>query len=357
MPTPTLRRLLHPIYRRLETAGHPLRYLFVEVTQRCNLECLHCGSDCTRETRYDELTTDEWLRFFAYVRQRFDPKELAVVVTGGEPLCHPEIFKLLGELKSQGLLWGMVTNGYALTPANVERLLGASIWSATVSLDGLAASHDWLRNRDGSFKRAVAGIERLVAGKLPNFDVVTCVNPKNLEELPQVYELLHQLGVPAWRLFSIFPKGRARENPELILSAAQFRRLLALTAELRAQHPGGMRVDYCCEGYLPRALDAKVRDEPYFCRAGVSIASVLCDGSISACPNIARDLIQGNVRRDDFVEVWEKRFEKFRDRRWMRQGECTDCAEFSRCLGNSMHLWDHEAGHTMLCTFKATTES
>ena len=46
-----LRRLLHPLYRRLETAVHPLRYLFLEVTSRCNLRCLHCGSDCGREAQ------------------------------------------------------------------------------------------------------------------------------------------------------------------------------------------------------------------------------------------------------------------------------------------------------------------
>lgn len=82
-----LRGWLHPLYRSLETSAHLLRYLFIEITQRCNLNCLHCGSDCGRETRLNELTTDEWLAFFRYLPQHFDRRQLVLVVTGGEPFC------------------------------------------------------------------------------------------------------------------------------------------------------------------------------------------------------------------------------------------------------------------------------
>jgi radical SAM enzyme (rSAM/lipoprotein system) len=344
-----LRRLLHPLYRRLETTVHPLRYLFIEITQRCNLRCLHCGSDCTRETRPDELSTQEWLDFFGRLARGVDPRRIMLVVTGGEPLCHPELERLADGLRARGLRWGMVTNAWALEPRRLQALRERGLVSVTVSLDGLEASHDWLRGRPTSFARAVAGLQLLVQAGLPFMDVVTCAHPRNLDELPEVLSLLRRLGVPAWRLFSIFPKGRARENPELLLPPAGFRRLLDFVAATRRSSPG-LRVDFCCEGHLPPALDAAVRDEPYFCRAGIAIGSVLCDGAISACPNISRSLVQGNVRTDDFLEVWATRFQPFRDRRWMRTGPCAACAHWRRCQGNSLHLWDAEAGQTGCCS-------
>jgi radical SAM enzyme (rSAM/lipoprotein system) len=350
----SLRSLIHPLYRSLETRACVLRYLFVEITQRCNLACLHCGSDCGHETRLDELSTEEWLRFFDYLPSHFDTERLVLVVTGGEPFCCPRFEEILGGLAKNRLTWGMVTNGWALTDANAARVVEAGIASMTVSLDGIGPTHDWLRGRQGSYERAIAGIRRMIEARLPFFDVVTCVNPRNLDELPKILETLQSLGVKAWRLFNIFPKGRAKQNAELRLSDGQLRQLFDWIRDARARLVGSdFQLQFSCEGYLPPQLDRQVRDEPYFCRAGINIASVLADGSISACPNITRSLVQGNIRKDDLVEVWEKRFEPFRDRRWMKQGDCASCSEWSRCQGNSLHLWDDEAKRPALCHFKA----
>lgn len=352
----SLRRLLHPLNRRLETTVHPLRYLFIEITQRCNLKCLHCGSDCSARPMPGELTTEEWLRFFGHLARDGPVDRMVLVITGGEPLCHPELERILAGLRELGLTWGMVTNGHALSSARVDQLVRAGISSITVSLDGLEASHDWLRGVPGAFQRATAGLRRLAGQDLPLFDVVTCVNPRNLDELPQLLELLRELGVPAWRLFSIFPRGRARENRELMLSPVQFRRMLGFIADERLELAReDFSLSFSCEGYLPPDLDGKVRDELYFCRAGISIGSVLCDGSISACPNIPRSLVQGNIRTDDLLQVWQERFEPFRQRSWMQRGPCEGCHEWSRCLGNSMHLWDEEAGQTACCTYRMAT--
>ncbi len=111
-----------------------------------------------------------------------------------------------------------------------------------------------------------------------------------------------------------------------------------------------MRVDFACEGYLPPARDRAVRDEPYFCRAGISIASILCDGAIAVCPNVSRALAQGNVRTDDLADVWERGFRPHRDRSWLRTGACATCGDFGRCQGNSLHLYDEAIGGPAFCS-------
>lgn len=343
-----VRRLLHPLYRSLETRVRPLRYLFVEVTQRCNLDCLHCGSDCGRELHHDELSVTEWLDFFAYLPKHFDTRQLMLVVTGGEPLCHPQFDDLATGLAANGLTWGMVTNGWAATRETLSRHRKQGLASVTISLDGLESNHDWLRGRAGSFVRATSAIGAALATDIAAFDVVTCVNPRNLGELDAIAEHLERLGVRHWRLFSIFAKGRAAQNDELILNDEQFRSMLQWLADYR-QRGTKLHADFSCEGYLPPATDTAVRDEPYFCRAGICIASVLCDGAISACPNISRTLVQGNIRTDDFKTVWESRFQAFSDRSWLKVADCADCRHWSRCQGNSLHLWDDETATTGRC--------
>ena len=55
------------------------------------------------------------------------------------------------------------------------------------------------------------------------------------------------------------------------------------------------------------------------CGAGVNVGSVLADGSISACPSIRSDYSQGNIYKDDFLEVWKNGYNEYRDRSWMRK--------------------------------------
>lgn len=348
------RRWVAPLYRKLETDVHPLRYLFLEITQRCNLQCRHCGSDCTANTQYDELTTQEWLDFFATIPQHFDVDKLMVVVTGGEPLVAKDLDLLLAGLKRNGLHWGMVSNGFLLSQKNIDKVIDNGLISLTVSVDGLQENHDWLRGVSGSYQRATDGLRRAVQAGIPFLDVVTCVNPRNLGQLDAIRAMLIDLGIKAWRLFSIAPIGRAATDPELMLTDAQLQQLMSWIADTRAKFGDDeLSLEFSCEGYVPAALDKQIRQEPYFCRAGISIGSVLCDGAISACPNISRDLVQGNIRQDNFAEVWDQRFQKFRDRSWMRQGPCKDCGEWNRCQGNSMHLWSPEQGQTARCFAQA----
>ena len=100
-----------------------------------------------------------------------------------------------------------------------------------------------------------------------------------------------------------------------------------------------MEVTFSCEGYLGK-YEEKVRPVRFFCHAGVNIASVLIDGSICACPNIDRELFsQGNIYRDNLYEVWENKFQVFRNRNWAKKGTCSRCPQFKNCLGGGMHNW------------------
>jgi radical SAM protein with 4Fe4S-binding SPASM domain len=344
------RRLLHPLYRRLETRVHPLRYLFLEITQRCQLACRHCGSDCGATERDGELTEAEWAGVIARVARAFDRREIVVVITGGEPLLAPAWDAVTGALRDHELAWGLVTNGWALDDARLAEALGRGLQSLTVSLDGLRESHDRLRGRAGSWDRATAALARAADASLLFLDAVTCVHPGNLPELPAILELLRSRRVPAWRLVAIYPRGRAAANRDLLLSGTDWLRLLEWIRQTRAaEASGGLDVQFGCEGYLPPDVDRAVRNEPYFCRAGIAIGSVLVDGAISACPNIGRELVQGNVRSDDLVDVWNTRFEPFRDRAWMRRGACAGCQQWRRCQGNSLHLWDGATNDPALC--------
>ena len=95
----------------------------------------------------------------------------------------------------------------------------------------------------------------------------------------------------------------------------------------------------------------EVRDGCYFCRAGINVASVLVDGSVSACPNIDSRYSQGNIYKNRFLDIWNNQFDIMRRRGWMRTGICKQCEVFKWCEGNGMHLRDFETKNVLCCQY------
>ena len=339
-------RLVARGFIKNETALHELTYLFWECTQRCNLKCLHCGSDCATDSKFPDMPFEDFLNAILPLKEICPPDTVTVAITGGEPILRKDLPDCGRRLRENGFRWGIVTNGYDYTPDLHGRLLGAGMGSLTLSLDGLEQSHNWLRNNDKSFSRAVKALELITASTRLNYDVVTCVNQKNIDELPELREFLISRNVKAWRLFTISPIGRAASNDVLQLTPQQLKQLMDFIA--RSRDDKRMAVTFSCEAWLGD-YELKARDTYFFCRAGIQIASVLIDGSISACPNINRNFVQGNIYRDNIVDVWKNRFQIMRDRSWTKTGICQNCKDYKNCRGGAMHLWNEKKDGIMTC--------
>ncbi len=278
------------------------------------------------------MPLDDFLDVLDSIKSK--PKNFTVAITGGEPLLRGDLELCGREIRRHGARWGLVTNGLLYDSQKHNSLLNAGMGALTISLDGLEENHNWLRNTDQSFNKVDAAIDLAAGASRLNFDIVTCINNRNINELPAIYEYLKRKKVKAWRLFGIIPVGRAKNNAMLLLSDAGFLKLMEFISEKRKERV--IDIKFSCEGYVGR-YELKVRDTFFFCRAGINIASVLIDGSISACPNIDRRFSQGNIYYDKFPGIWEKKYQLFRDRSWTKTGKCERCREYSYCQGNGFH--------------------
>ena len=281
---------------------HPLRQLFWECTLRCDLRCRHCGSDCKMLPENKDMPKEDFLRVLDSIAQKTDPHKVFVVISGGEPLMRRDLEVCGRAIYEKGFPWGMVTNGLHLTPQRWQGL-------------------DFL------------------------FDIVTCVNRRNYATLDDIKEFLIAKGVKRWRLFTVFPVGRAALDPMMRLTDEEFRGVFDYIKRTREE--GRIRVDYGCEGFLGN-YEGEVRSRLFSCQAGITVGSVMADGAIGACASIRADYHQGNIYEDDFMEVWERRYLPYRNREWMKTGECATCKYFRYCRGNGMHLRDKE-GKLLFC--------
>ena len=343
-PTPlTLKKKLAlELWRQKENIlreEHPLRQLFWECTLRCDLKCRHCGSDCKMKAESNDMPKEDFLRVLDGIAAKTDPHKVFVIISGGEPLMRRDIEECGKAIYEKGFPWGMVTNALHLTPQRWQGLLRAGIHSMAISLDGLEEEHNWMRGNDQSFQMVSQAIDMLVATEGFLFDIVTCVNRRNYQKLDDIKEFLISKGVKRWRLFTVFPVGRAALDPDMRLGVFDYIK--------KVREEGRIRADYGCEGFLGN-YEGDVRSRLFSCQAGVTVSSVMADGSIAACASIRADYNQGNIYKDDFMEVWENRYAAYRHREWMRTGECADCKYFRYCQGNGMHLRDGD-GKLLLC--------
>lgn len=292
------------------------------------------------------MPAKDFLRVLDSIRAKVNPNKTTIAITGGEPLMRKDIEKTGEQIARWGFPWGIVSNGWALSGTRLNSLIDAGMVTMTVSLDGLENSHDWLRGKKGSFSRAVSAISNAANSSLPLFDVVTCLTQRNVHELAGIRDMLIELGVKNWRIISVFPRGRAAGNSELVLSGVQLKDVMEFIISCRIA--GKIRTSYSCDGFLG-GYEKEVRDDFMFCRAGINIGSILTDGSISACPSLRGDFVQGSIYSDDLMECWENRFKVMRDRHWAKTGACNQCSSWKWCGGNGLHLRDEKSGELLMC--------
>lgn len=327
---------------------HDLQQLFWECTLRCNLQCKHCGSDCLRDDVRGEMPLQDFLSVLDEIKSRTDMPVL-VITTGGEPLLRKDISNCGKAIKSRGFYWGLVTNGMLLTESMLQELMDAGLDSISISLDGLYEEHNWVRGNSHSFDKAVNAIRLLASvSRTITWDVITCVNKRNLLTIDGFKQFLISLGVKQWKIFTVFPMGRAIEFSEMELDKDEYRCLMDFIVVARKEND--IAVSYGCENFLG-SYEYEVRDGQYFCGAGVNIASIRYDGSISGCLSIRSNYSQGNIYTDSFMDVWEHKFAQYRNLFWKKTGECKDCEVWRWCQGNGMHLRDNY-GNMQQCYYK-----
>ena len=335
-------------WRRQKYHAPELRNLFLELTSQCNEHCLRCGSRCDGAAS-PQVPAEKLLAILADVKARLDTSKTLLCITGGEPLLRKDFFELMTRTTEMGYRWGMTSNGTLITPEIARRLAESGMRTVSISIDGLADTHDWFRSRPGSHAEAMRGVRNLVeADAFDHVQITTIVHARNIDELDGMFAELEDVDIDSWRLAAIEPMGRALEHPELMLSDAQHRQLLEFIRDKRVE---GWPLSYGCCHFLGLDLEHEVRDAYFLCTAGIYTASITADGSIVSCLDIERrpETVQGNIYEDDFVDVWNERFGFMRRELAELDPACAACDVREACAGGSWHSFDFDAGHQRVC--------
>ena len=170
-----------------------LNFLWLEITKRCNLNCVHCYADSNpQQALTGTMTYEDW-------RHVLDEGYLSgckvVQFIGGEPMLHPNLFELIADARSIGYeLVEVFTNGTLLRPPTLDALRRFDVRLAFSLYAERPDVHDNITRNKGSFFRTVAGIRGAVKTGLTT-RVGLIVMEANAAYVEDTKEFLRRLGV------------------------------------------------------------------------------------------------------------------------------------------------------------------
>ncbi|MFB6132385.1 MAG: TIGR04053 family radical SAM/SPASM domain-containing protein [Halanaeroarchaeum sp.] len=323
----------------VDTDRRPL-VLIWELTQACDLTCKHCRADAQPDRHPGELSTVEGKSLLEDASE-FGEGQL-VVLSGGDPLKRDDVFELIEYGVDQGLTMTMTPSGTAsLDPATVDRLSRAGLRRLAVSVDGPDPdSHDAFRGETGSFEQTIRAARAAREAGLP-LQINTTVSRETVRHLPEIADLVDDLGAVLWSVFFLVPVGRGRILTPI--SPAKAERVMEWLADLGQDASFGIKTTEAphYRRVLMQRRAASVQTGPdddgiqrrMGITAGNGFAFVSHVGLVYPSGFLPRSA--GSVRDASVVDIYRNSdlFTSLRDPDALR-GKCGAC-QFKRVCGGS----------------------
>jgi radical SAM protein with 4Fe4S-binding SPASM domain len=337
-------------------------YVVWELTLACDHACTHCGSRAG-VSRDAELSTGEAL---AIVDQLAALGTREVVLIGGEAYLHDGFLAIVRALAARGIAPGLTTGGRGITEELAGELAAAGLAYASVSIDGLEATHDRMRHLRGSFRAATSALERLRAAGVATSSNIN-LNRLNHKDLEPLYEHLRALGIGSWQVQITAPLGRAADRPELLLQPYDLLGVVPRVAALKARAredgivltPGNNLGYFGPEETLLRSIDPADGDHWQGCQAGRFVMGIESHGAVKGCPSLQPAYVGGNTRERPIREIWSETAQlSFARRRTVDDlwGFCATCPFARTCLSGctfTAHSVFGRPGNNPFCHFRA----
>jgi len=303
----------------------------VFITSRCNLKCVHCFANGDMRLS-NELSAGDLESIFNQL-ERMGVFE--VRITGGEPLLHHEIEKVILTLRQRRFRKVILTNG-TLLDETIVKLLNESKVIPTISLDDSnAQGFDLFRGVKGAFNRTIAALELLQRSGV-EYGINCCLHRGNLDRYENIITLAEKYGARRLAFLHLEPVGRMKNNLKFLPSYEEYETMMPVLSLARSRH---RRIDVSLDVFLhcyplkESILEAKKGF--ISCQTGKSKMSIGSDGFIYPCNTVISDphWRMGNIRTEKISDIWfSARWAFFRGDVMIKNlQKCRECSKRAKC--------------------------
>jgi len=320
------------------------------ITQRCNLKCIHCYAHAKNRSYENELTTEEGKALLDDLAQFGVP---VILFSGGEPLMRKDLPELARYAVGLGMRAVISTNGTLITREKAKLFKEIGLSYVGISVDGLEEVNDRFRGVKGAFEDALTGIRNCQEAGI-KVGLRFTINRLNAGEISGIFDLLEDLNVPRICFYHLVYAGRGSKLIEEDLSHENSRAVVDLIIDrTKDLHDRGkptevLTVDNHADG--PYVYLRLCKEDPERAKdvlellkwnegnsSGRGIGCVSWDGSVHA-DQFWRHYSFGNVRDRPFSEIWtdlsNDLMKKLKDKKKYVKGRCAQCRWLDVCAGN-----------------------
>lgn len=302
----------------------PLSSLSIELTDRCNLKCIHCYGS------FGNNYPKSMLNFYnirTILEKLVKLNCGSINLTGGECTIHKDFNRIAKLILEMGFNLGIMTNGYKkdyfidfLNDVNEYNFI------VKVSLDGTEEIHNQIRGDNSSYKNAIALIDDIYKRdniKLYISSTLMKSNYRQFRELISFVEDRYPKCIHSLDL--VLPCGNAILDSSVAFSIEELEKIVNDFPEIFIGERSIIRVN------KPR------------CTGGVSQATLTSKGDLKIC-NCATDsrfYFRGNVLTDDLINIWNNpgiNIEKYRNEKALKGQNCITCSKYSTCFATDCRV-------------------
>ncbi|NJE25384.1 tungsten cofactor oxidoreductase radical SAM maturase [Thermococcus sp. MV5] len=330
-----------------------MKYLYIEITSRCNLKC----KMCFKQYWEDEEGDMDWDLFLKILDDAEEFPNLEMVLLGGigEPTVHPQFIKMVREVKRRGFALGISTNGTLLTDEILEELVKLGVELIYFSMDtvpnvsgAITLGHLAAALTAEKIRKLVELKKKYGTGK-PSIGVEVVVTKENYNQLSKIARYLRDIGADTLLLSNLIPMAEEQINDIV--------------------YDGSVNMEYYVQEVEKIAHYGLYVKIPYFelkserrCEFDENNAAVIrWDGEVAPCYRFLHTYYEyifgrkkkvnaysfGNVKEERLSDIWRSR--RYTWFRFIMKNyaypSCTDCSLQESCdfvTTSDVDCWGNE---------------
>lgn len=309
-----------------ESHIHYPESLHIELTKKCNLKCYYCYNESAPHVNETALSSEQ---IFLLLSELSEKGLTVVEITGGEPLLHPDFFKIVDYCYNHLQLFSILTNGTLINEAFVEKIMPyKSKIVFSISLDSYnKADYEYKSQVPGSFEKVSRAIELLSkSGFIVRASM--SIDDKNWDQIEKTLLYAKSLGATKFTYSPIIPVGRAANsknnwnnvNPKDVFEYEQF-----------------IVNKYSDYVQLLDNQSIKELSQEGGCGAGSRTFVMNPQGIVRMCATFTEDGIIGDLSKQTIQEVFSNPLCNLSSTLVLpNEKTCKDCVHLAYCTGCSL---------------------
>ena len=335
------------------------RHVDIQLTSKCNLDCIYCSHRKSISEHYDNLSLSTWQKIFTKLQAI---KVLSVTLSGGEPTLREDFLEIIESVVKSKMRYSLLSNGFGLSEPVVVRMkqLGR-VNTVQISLDSnCAKEHDANRGK-GSFDKAIEAILRLQKYEVPVTVRVT-LTKNNFYKIKEIAQfILKELKIDTMTTNEASYFGKCQANfSQFHFTGSERSQMMQDLIDLEREFSGritataGPHADAHKLMKIAQVESGKVGYKEYFegcrvlsgCGCFTKSLSLCSDGKITLCQMLP-SVVLGNILEDDILKVWNcnSTLEQMRKRHRISLdefSECKVCCFQKYCTGDCLAVGYNE---------------